>query len=96
MPTAWISLWCRTPAEHARVPEHVHTLGLAEAADDTVWLAQEPGPSHCEVCATGLGGGDGEGRAMRLRVAETNTGDSWTMTKAERVLRGEEKPEHGS
>lgn len=78
---------------HAWVPESVHTLGLAEAADHPVWLAQEPGPSTFKVHATELGGRHGKGRGRRLGVAEVKIGDSWIMKKAERELR-EDKPEH--
>lgn len=43
-----------------------------------------------------LGGGDDKGRGIELKAAEMKTGDSWTVMKAERELRGEEKPENCS
>lgn len=46
--------------------------------------------SHFKVRATGLGGEDGKGRGMRLRVAEMKTGDAWTMKGREGVKRRRE------
>lgn len=70
-------------------------LGLAEAADDTVWLAQEPGPPILKCVPLGWEvkmtrqGNEAEG-------GRNEDCDAWTMKKAERESRGEEKPERRS